>query len=70
MCFVVQVRGKWCETVKDLRDAVPCVPVKEDCYDAMLPDNACLCGVDIPSTLTAAGVEFTRDDCGDFHVST
>ena len=68
MCVLVQVRGIWCETVRELRVTVPCVPVKDACYETMPRDDDCLCGVDIPATLEAAGVTFEKDDCGDFHV--
>jgi len=69
MCVLVEVLGKWCETVGDLRDSVPCEPVKSEHYGLMPPDDACLCGIDISKTLDAAGVLFFQDEGGDFHVN-
>jgi len=69
MCVCVCVRGNWCETVGELRRAVPCEIIREPEYESLPEDHQCLCGVDIAATLQAAGVEFERDDCGDWHVT-
>ena len=68
MCVLVNVRSVWCQTVGELRQKVPCQPVKDSCYEIEPRDDDCLCGVNIEATLRAAGVEWTRDECGDYHV--
>ena len=68
MCVQVCVRGNWCETVGELRLAVPCEIVRDPCYATLPQDHQCLCGVDIGATLRAAGVGYEQDDCGDWHV--
>jgi hypothetical protein len=68
MCVQVNVRGQWCHTVGELRKAVPCDPIKESCYKKLPNAHQCLCGVDAEATLNATGVEWIRDDCGDYHV--
>ena len=68
MCVQVCVRGNWCETVGELRRAVPCEIVRDPCYDKLPNDHQCLCGVDLGATLRAAGVRYEQDDCGDWHV--
>ena len=74
MCVQVCVRGNRCDTVGELRLAVPCEIVRDPCYDNLvrkpLPqEHQCLCGVDVAATLQAAGVEYEQDDCGDWHVT-
>ena len=68
MCYAVNVRGEWCDRIGELRRAVPCEPQRHPVYATMPPDDACLCGVNVEATLTAAGVTWERDDCGDWHV--
>ena len=58
MCCAVCIQGRWLDCVGDLRDALPaCEIVKDSHYDKLPPNNACLCGVDIPATLTKAGFD-------------
>ena len=68
VCYAVNVRGVWVDKIGELRTSVPCDPVLDADYATMPPDDACLCGVDVEATLTAAGVTWERDDCGDWHV--
>jgi len=68
VCYAVNVRGEWCDRIGELRRAVPCEPQRDPAYATLPPDDACLCGCDIEATLNAAGVQWERDDCGDYHV--
>jgi len=68
MCVEVCVRGNWCETVGELRRAVPCEIVPDPLYEHPPQDEHCLCGVDIPETLERAGVAFEQDENFDYHV--
>ena len=69
MCTAVIVGSTWCYSVGELRERLPGIDVlKNSVYLEMPRDSSCLCGVDIDATLTAAGVAFSKDDCGDYHV--
>jgi len=58
MCDEVKIDGKWCETIGELRQALPHAEIlKSRNYTALPPDAACLCGVDICATLIQAGKE-------------
>jgi hypothetical protein len=68
MCSNVCIKGEWCETVGELRRAVPgATLVKEPCYKELPDDSFCLCGIDIPATLKTAGLDCTQAECGDYH---
>jgi hypothetical protein len=55
MCDEVKIDGQWCETIGQLRQALPGAEiVKSRNYNALPPDEACLCGVDICVTLIRA----------------
>jgi hypothetical protein len=59
MCDEVKIDGQWCDTIGQLRRAL--LPnaniVKSRHYNALPPDAACLCGVDICATLIQSGRE-------------
>ena len=68
MCQEVCVRGNWCCRVGELRRALRCKLVRDPRYKRLPRDNCCLCGVDIPATLTRAGLAFEQDENLDYHV--
>jgi|688.fasta_scaffold237244_2 hypothetical protein len=62
MCDEVKIDGQWCETIGQLRQALPGAEiVKSRNYNALPPDNACLCGVDICATLIQAGADYDHE---------
>lgn len=69
MCVQVNVRGEWVDTVGDLRAALGCeVQANRFCPDRPEFSEWCLCLVDMPATLDAAGVGWVLDHAGDYHV--
>ncbi|NBW21730.1 MAG: hypothetical protein EBR82_78610 [Caulobacteraceae bacterium] len=60
MCDEVKIDGQWCETIGQLRRALLPIAniVKSRNYNALPPDDACLCGVDICATL----IQSRRED--------
>jgi len=66
MCVVAYVNGKCCETVGELKQALPVV--KPDAGEELDADHNCLCCVNIEYSCLSSGYHFERDECGDWYI--
>ncbi len=55
MCITVKVGEEYCDGLDELRAILPVVVLDKD-YTEPLPENSCLCPVDIDATAVANGM--------------
>ena len=69
ICTVVCIGPMWCYTVGEFREHLAGIElVRHPAYLRSPRDFDCLCGVDVDATLTAAGIQYEKDDLGDYHL--
>lgn len=60
MCTQIHFDDEWLETVGELRRHVPLIQWDKSYRHPPYDDKTCLCCVDVPATLEAAGIKFTE----------
>lgn len=69
MCQTVEFRksGIVCETVKELREALPNIEfIKNECHN-IIQDDYCLCCIDLDLTFDKADIDWEQD-CMNFYI--
>ena len=66
MCVRVSLKDRDITTVRELRKIVSEIVIELPLRD--LIEDGCLCQVNLPATLSAAGLEYTKDDFCDYVV--
>jgi len=64
MCTVVVIDGVDCETIGELRAALPSgaeIVMKDECHQELSPGSACLCAVNVADTLVRNRYAYTFD---------
>lgn len=61
MCSAVLFKGKELATVREMQDALHVTLVRDARFPLPPQPDDCLCGIDIPASLAAAGIRFHVD---------